>query len=114
MSRLKLRPTKLPSTLRLAFAGSGQEAATRRAIREKEGAASSAPTESWYSNTRLRWPTEKNQKSRRDAGATKGGARAVHGILLRQGTSGSRKREQAPALQRNVAMLNLEIGGREN
>jgi hypothetical protein len=37
-----------------------------------------------------------------------------YGILLRQRASGRRKREQAPALQRNVAMLNLEIGGREN
>jgi hypothetical protein len=44
--------------------GLRQEAATHKAIREKEGAASSVLTESWYSNTRLRWPTEKNQKSR--------------------------------------------------
>jgi hypothetical protein len=37
-----------------------------------------------------------------------------YGMLLRQGASGSRKREQAPALQRNGATLNLEIGGRES
>jgi hypothetical protein len=37
-----------------------------------------------------------------------------YGILLRQGASGSRKREQAPALQRDGATLNLEIGGRES
>jgi hypothetical protein len=36
-----------------------------------------------------------------------------YGMLARQDASGSRKREQAPALQRSVATLNLEIGGRE-
>jgi hypothetical protein len=37
-----------------------------------------------------------------------------YGMLLRQYASGSRKREQAPALQRNVATLNLELGGGES
>jgi hypothetical protein len=37
-----------------------------------------------------------------------------YGMLVRQDASGSRRREQAPALQRNVATLNLEIGGRES
>jgi hypothetical protein len=34
-----------------------------------------------------------------------------YGILLRQGASGSRKREQAPALHRSAARLRLECGG---
>jgi hypothetical protein len=47
----------------------------------------------------------------------RGGGRSKqrpYGVMLRQGASGSRKREQAPALQRNVVVLNLEIGGRED
>jgi hypothetical protein len=34
-----------------------------------------------------------------------------YGILLRQGASGSRKREQAPAFHRSRARLRLECGG---
>jgi hypothetical protein len=37
-----------------------------------------------------------------------------YGILLRQHASGSRKREQAPALHRVLAWLNFESGGGEN
>jgi hypothetical protein len=37
-----------------------------------------------------------------------------YGILVWQYASGSKKREQAPALHRNVATLNWEIGGKEN
>jgi hypothetical protein len=102
------------------------KAATHKAIREKEGAASSAPTESWCGNRRLRWPAEQNQKSRRDAGATKGGVRHFveggrghsgrgkqrpYGVLVRQhiwakkaGASLPAGR-QAPALHRIAARL---------
>jgi hypothetical protein len=34
-----------------------------------------------------------------------------YGSVVRRGASGRRKREQAPALHRNVAALDLECGG---
>jgi hypothetical protein len=205
-SRLKPRPTKLPSTSRLVFAGSGQRLrATKRferrraqraapvrnlgtaihdldgpqrkikraggtpALRKAErgrsiraglaaaGTACCAPTGYCYGNARpgvesgsklphsretwrgLVWRSAA-EKSKEPAlrektlgefvrNSRKGGARYIveagrghsgrskqrpYGIFLRQYTFGRRKREQAPALQRNVEALSLGIGGREN
>ena len=51
---------------------------------------------------------------RRERDARNAHAFAPYGMLLRQYASGGRKREQAPALQRNATVLSVDVGDRES
>ena len=86
MSRLKPRPTRLPraATLREKILGE------------------------FLRNSRKGGARLVVETGRCGSGRSK---QRPYGVLVRQYASGSRKREQAPALHRNVAALNLEIGG---